>query len=69
MLLEDAPTADVVEVRHGKWVRRDAILFDNEVVWYKCSECNTTWGVRNNYCPNCGAKMDGKGADNGTGKT
>lgn len=58
------PTANVQEVRHGKWVlykpRRE-----NRNATYKCSECkkvcssyyNDVGGW--NYCPHCGAKMDG----------
>ena len=60
-IIENAPTADVVEVRHGVWRMRKAIIFDSELVGYNCSECNTTWDTETNYCPNCGAKMDGKG--------
>ena len=55
-----APTADVVEVKHGEWEKRTFIIFDSEKVGYRCSECHTTWDTETNYCPNCGAKMDGK---------
>lgn len=56
------PAADVVEVRHGRWIKRKFIVFDSELEYgYKCSECNTTWDTPTNYCPYCGAKMDGKG--------
>lgn len=54
-VLMQAPTADVVEVRHGEW--QDA--FDDI---QKCSVCNhmcyypRMYGY--NFCPNCGAKMD-----------
>ena len=60
----DIPVADVVEVRHGHWKRED-----NDVCyWYVCSECKDEiprnkyggWSFPS-YCPNCGAKMDGKG--------
>lgn len=53
-------TADVVEVKQGKWEKKTFIIFDSEKVGYKCSECNTTWDTSTNYCPNCGAKMDGE---------
>lgn len=49
--------SDVVPVRHGKWI------YDN---WYefKCSECgeysnSKPYKGKENFCPNCGAKMDG----------
>lgn len=55
-------TADVQEVKHGKWI------FDSECGITKCSACN--WSIeefftdyQNNkqykYCPVCGARMDG----------
>ena len=61
--IKSAPTADVVEVRHGEWLDCHSIAFTEE-----CSVCGRCvdldyFGRRNryNYCPNCGAKMDGKG--------
>ena len=57
-LMVEAPAADVVEVRHGEWL--DGGLSE------KCSICgHRVWwdnygNLHNyNYCPNCGAKMDG----------
>ena len=53
--LMDVPTADVVEVRHGEWRKRG-----NEKT---CSNCAFIYYSNNddwNYCPNCGATMDGK---------
>ena len=47
------------EVKHGEWKKQSFIIFDGEVIYYNCSECNTTWNADTNYCPNCGAKMDG----------
>lgn len=60
----EIPAADVVEIKHGTWEKRQAIIFDSELTGYRCSECKTTWDTETNYCPNCGARMDG-GADNG----
>jgi rubrerythrin len=57
-LLDDEPTADVVEAKYGKWEKRKTIIFDSVKVGYNCSECNTTWDTGTLYCPNCGAKMD-----------
>ena len=61
------PAADVVEVRHGRW-----IYF--KLGGWKCSECNNQapfWCMAStqnlsDYCPNCGAKMSNgerKGGD------
>lgn len=61
--IKAAPVADVVPVVHGWWNADET-----------CSSCGekstegldaTKWNYwLPNYCPNCGAKMDG-GADNG----
>ena len=56
--VEQMPTVEVV---HGRWVS------DEADVLFHCSECetqiSTSWDYDDlhwNYCPNCGAKMDGK---------
>lgn len=46
----DLPTIDAVPVVHGKWV-----LVNSSISCSVCGEPNMEW----NYCPNCGAKMDG----------
>ena len=60
----DAPAADVAPVRHGRWVSVPHKLAK------VCSVCNRDEPYKfddidadvYDYCPNCGAKMDG-GAD------
>ena len=49
--ISDMPAADVAPVRHGRWKRYGKNLGE-------CSECGEIVAIRNNYCPNCGAKMD-----------
>lgn len=58
-----APAADVAPVRHGRWRESGSLL--------ECQSCGEIYsrlggnaGKSWNYCPNCGAKMDG-GAENG----
>ena len=53
---DDCPPVDAVEVVHGRWtpLQKNGFAFG-----VTCSECNTTWDDKSNYCPNCGAKMDG----------
>ena len=51
------PTADVVEVKHGRWIY--------ETKYYSCSICagkrfNLLLGTDAEFCPYCGAKMDAK---------
>ena len=58
-VVANAPTADVVEVRHGEWLFHDTD--ENDMTIVKCSECGRKRYFGANYCPNCGAKMDGKG--------
>lgn len=67
--LEKLDTSDVQEVRHGKWVDiKIPANYSNEVQYQsaKCSVCkryHTTpylyMYYEHNYCPNCGARMDG----------
>lgn len=57
--IDTMPSADVEEVRHGKWERR--LVEENGVAEMKsvCSECGkTNKRYEPPYCPNCGAKMD-----------
>lgn len=67
------PSADVAPVVHARWVECDwlepcvhgfgTIRYANKGL--KCTNCvhvfknDILW--KDNYCPNCGAKMDGKG--------
>ena len=54
-IVANAPAADVAEVRHGEWKKRKNWRL------YVCSECSHENDEPYRYCPNCGAKMDGKG--------
>lgn len=53
------PKADVVEVVRGRWIKRQ-FADEPTAFGYSCSECHSTYEVDTNYCPNCGAKMDGE---------
>ena len=55
-------------VQHGRWTRKT----DDGLYWYECSECGERplknsykYDSFSDYCPNCGARMDG-GACNAT---
>lgn len=59
--IEDAQTVDAQPVKHGHWIENsDPGQNINE--HYMCSECGCTFRnwANDNYCPNCGAKMDGE---------
>ena len=61
--IDKVPAADVAPVWHGRW---QAIKSNGIGGTGRCSCCEKAiYGYRAyNYCPNCGAKMDG-GFDNG----
>lgn len=71
--LRAIPTADVVEVRHGTWMsayeyalkvgctdehRLEELKADKR--WKFCPFCEQQVKWDFNYCPRCGAKMDGE---------
>lgn len=74
-LLDEIPAADVAPVVHGRWMPvyeseitgwDPAVAGRDPIGGYICSackeesiyDCNDEF-VLSNYCPNCGAKMDG----------
>ena len=57
--IDSEPAADVAPVRHGRWEWETEDL-------YRCTDCHEKVHVKEvmgrpdwDYCPNCGAKMDG----------
>lgn len=60
-MIEDMPAADVAPVRHGRWIDKGEYAV--------CTECGVRSGTQydgvepiplmTQFCPNCGAKMDG----------
>ena len=67
--IDAMPTVDAVEVVHGRWISLTncanagvycSVCYKNvykeDYAW-----CNRKNKLRSNYCPNCGAKMDGDG--------
>ena len=74
--IAEQPTIEAVEVKHGRWLRGSS--YPHHIF---CSVCYATYipndeiplwksesyfNVPRNYCPYCGAKMDG-GGDDGKG--
>lgn len=69
-ILNQFPSSDVEPVKHGQWIGFGDGYADGELVYdmWECSECGydadgadekPNW----NYCPNCGARMDGERKD------
>lgn len=62
-LLNNQPSADVVEVRHAEWelIEKEDFIYEIR----KCSACGAERFFEEddklcNFCPDCGAKMDGE---------
>ena len=53
-IINDIPSADVAEVKHGKWT-------SNGLSNPQCSLCRNYNIEKSRFCPNCGARMDGEG--------
>lgn len=64
-ILDSLDAADVVPVRHGRWVHDHYEKCTEQFEIVKCSNCGIKMyaialSVKDaNYCRNCGAKMDG----------
>ena len=72
-IIDEIPTADVVEVRHGRWLSAyeyalkigatDEKLIENakkDKLWEFCCHCEQPVKWNYHYCPTCGARMDGE---------
>lgn len=68
--IKSIPAAEVAPVRHGEWEgytlnmycgmdKHGEPIFRNGMIYY-CSQCGRKSIIKENYCPNCGAKMDTK---------
>lgn len=70
VMIDAAPTIDAVPVVHGRWKEHyfshRVDTYGNPDIGMECSVCGFRWysaqDAKNffRYCPNCGAKMDGK---------
>ena len=62
-ILNQFPSSDVAPVKHGQWIGSGDGYANGELVYdmWECSECGFNDGfVAYNFCPNCGARMDGE---------
>ena len=58
--IKKAPTVDAEPMRHGYWIFNPKDAIEMMFTLPKCSECGAESPVDGNYCPHCGAKMDGE---------
>lgn len=59
-IVDQQPTVDAVPVRHGHWIFNPKDAIEMMFTLPKCSECGAESADGGNYCPNCGARMDGE---------
>lgn len=64
-ILNSIPVVDVAPVKHGHWEEiRDAY---GQLEGWMCKKCGRKMKAKENYCPNCGAKMDKGSEENNNG--
>ena len=64
-LVKSQTDADVAEVRHGKWLTWEEQFPDRKPTKKNnlgvfCNNCHSHADNMTDFCPNCGARMDGK---------
>ena len=60
--IDRIPAADVAPVRHGRWLgwgKSGTPTYENYGTCSVCGEDAEIYTEHRNYCPNCGARMDG----------
>ena len=58
--IEKMPTADVAPVVHGAWVvKHERVMASMFYEQISCPICKRRNDKQSNFCPSCGAKMDG----------
>lgn len=58
-IVSEQPTADVQEMRHGEWLGDMCSMCGGDAL-EDSDEAETYGTIHSNYCPHCGAKMDGE---------
>ena len=62
--IEDAPTADIREVKRGMWEPMEYTIIGEDPMdvksGWRCSICHRIKEEKSWYCPNCGAEMRGE---------
>ena len=60
--IDNAPTIEAEPVRHGWWIEHEWAEEENGLLIsnFECSACHGWVRNESDYCPNCGARMDGE---------
>lgn len=58
-IISEIPAADVAPVRHGRWAYGEDVDIQCSICGHDAYTEGDYRQVKTNYCPNCGAKMDG----------
>ena len=59
-------TADVQPIKLGRWIgiteycKKNGYIPSGMGIYYWCSECDKEEQKTSDFCPNCGARMDGE---------
>lgn len=65
-IIATVPTADVQPIRRGRWIdiheycKMNGYIPSGVAVYYWCSECMNEQEKISDFCPCCGARMDGE---------
>ena len=59
-IIDEAPTINPEDLRpKGKWIAKETMVRSPLARNYYCSQCKYEPLETINFCPNCGAKMEG----------
>lgn len=58
-IIRNAPAIEAEPVRHGEWEIVDATSYDDICTCSECGGFAPSGYIKSNYCPKCGAKMNG----------
>jgi len=56
--IDDIPTIEAEPVRQGRWLGVNPMV--DTLICSECGENIISEEFKSNYCPNCGAKMEGQ---------
>lgn len=63
--VRELPAEDVQPIKHGRWIdiyeycEKNGYVPSGMGIYYWCSKCGKSEKKTSDFCPNCGARMDG----------